>query len=223
MQFLISCFTHLFQASILGSWSSFSKNQKRFLLRTGWFTKTSFIVSKYVFCEKVWALSQELFFRQNNSFVAVMKGSKSFASQVDAVAEVYTWTVSAIKQSKHVRKMNMSLRSENKMLKEEVSSLKGKLGKLANWSKGKFAFQILVNFGCHHFETFWSFLNSLHLCKIVEEITEFSHCCFKVHMLSFDYLQQFRSALRNCCRWLFMWKIWDWMLRSANLKGMTWG
>jgi hypothetical protein len=57
-------------------------------------------------------------FRQNNSFVAVRKGSKSFASQVDAVDEVYTWTVSAIKQAKHVRKMNITLRARNKGFEE---------------------------------------------------------------------------------------------------------
>ena len=69
-----------------------------------------------------------------------MKGSKSFATQVDAVAEVYTWTVSAIKQAKHVRKMNMSLRSKNKKLKEEVISLKEKLDKLAKWFKEECVF-----------------------------------------------------------------------------------
>ena len=67
MQFSISCFTHLLQGSILGSWSSYSTNKKRFLLRTDWFTKTSFSFSKYIFYEKLWPLSQDLFFSQNRA------------------------------------------------------------------------------------------------------------------------------------------------------------
>jgi hypothetical protein len=44
----------------------------------------------------------------------------------------HLWTVPALKQAKIMRKLNMSLRAENKALKKEVSSLKKKLGKLAH-------------------------------------------------------------------------------------------
>ena len=221
MQFLISCFTHLFQGSILGSWSSFSKNQKRFLLRTGWFTKTSFSFSKYVFCEKLWTLSQELFFRHNNSFVAVMKGSKSFASQVDAVAEVYTWTVSAIKQAKHVRKMNMSLRSENKMLKEEVSSLKGKLGKLAKWSKenvlSKFWY-ILTVIILKLFEIFWCPYTCVEWLKKSQTwvIVALRVMCL-IWMTYSSFVARYETAVDDCLCWKLEFECWG----QQIFKGMT--
>ena len=60
-----------------------------------------------------------------------MKGRTSLISQADSVSDAYVWTVPALKQAKIMKQMNTSLRAENKMLKEEVSSLKGKLGKLA--------------------------------------------------------------------------------------------
>ena len=59
---------------------------------------------------------------------AVLKGSKNLVSQVDSVADVYTWTVPAIKQAKFIRKMNMTLRAENKALRREIASLKAQLG-----------------------------------------------------------------------------------------------
>jgi hypothetical protein len=48
------------------------------------------------------------------------------------VADVYTWTVPALKQAKLIRKMNMTLRAENKALKKEVANLKMQLGQLAH-------------------------------------------------------------------------------------------
>ena len=63
---------------------------------------------------------------------AVLKGSKNLVGQVDSVVDVYTWTVPALKQAKLIRKMNMSLRAENKALKKEVADLKIQLGQLAH-------------------------------------------------------------------------------------------
>jgi hypothetical protein len=74
--------------------------------------------------------------------------------QTESVSDAYLWTVPALKQAKTMKQLNTSLRAENKALKKEVSSMKKKLGKLAHWSKGKFAFQVLINFGFHHFEPF---------------------------------------------------------------------
>ena len=53
------------------------------------------------------------------------------------VADVYTWTVPALKQAKHIRKMNMTLRAENKALKKEIVNLKTQLGQLAHWFEEK--------------------------------------------------------------------------------------
>ena len=63
---------------------------------------------------------------------AVLKGSRSLVSHVDSVAGVYTWTVRALKQAKHIRKMNMTLRAKNKALKKEIANLKTQLGQLAH-------------------------------------------------------------------------------------------
>ena len=63
---------------------------------------------------------------------AVMKGKTSLISQASSVSDAYVWTVPALKQAKIMKQMNTSLRAENKVLKEEVNSLKRKLGKLAN-------------------------------------------------------------------------------------------
>ena len=59
---------------------------------------------------------------------AVLKGSKNLVGQVDSVADVYTWTVPALKQAKLIKKMNMRLRAENKALRREVADLKAHLG-----------------------------------------------------------------------------------------------
>ena len=48
------------------------------------------------------------------------------------MADVYTWTVPALKQAKLISKMNMSLRAENKALKKEIADLKTQLGQLAH-------------------------------------------------------------------------------------------
>jgi hypothetical protein len=76
-------------------------------------------------------VSKERAVRYTNYKKAVMKGRTSLISQADSVSDAYVWTVPALKQAKIMKQMNTSLRAENKMLKEEVSSLKGKLGKLA--------------------------------------------------------------------------------------------
>ena len=61
----------------------------------------------------------------------MLKGSKNLISQVDSVADVYTWTVPALKQAKCINKINTSLRAENRALKKEVAELKMQLGQLA--------------------------------------------------------------------------------------------
>jgi hypothetical protein len=63
---------------------------------------------------------------------AVLKGSKNLVGQTDSVADVYTWTVPALKQAKLLRKMNLTLRAKNKALKKEISNLKMRLGQLAH-------------------------------------------------------------------------------------------
>lgn len=70
--------------------------------------------------------------RYTNYRKVVLKGSRSLVSHVDSVVDVYTWTVPALKQAKHVRKMNMTLRAENKTLKKEIANLKTQLGQLAH-------------------------------------------------------------------------------------------
>lgn len=50
---------------------------------------------------------------------------------MDSVADVYTWTVPALKQAKSIRKINMHLRAENKALRKEVADLKAQLGQIA--------------------------------------------------------------------------------------------
>ena len=69
-------------------------------------------------------VTRERAVRYANYRRAVLKGSKNLMGQVDSVADVYTWTVPALKQAKLIRKMNMSLRAENKALKKEVVVLK---------------------------------------------------------------------------------------------------
>lgn len=61
----------------------------------------------------------------------MLKGSKNLVGQVDSVADVYTWTVPALKQAKVIKKTNMHLRAENKAMKKEVADLKAQLSKLA--------------------------------------------------------------------------------------------
>ena len=61
-----------------------------------------------------------------------MKGRTSLISQTDSVSDAYVWTVPALKQEKIMKQMNTSLRAENKVLKEEISILKKKLGKLVD-------------------------------------------------------------------------------------------
>ena len=77
-------------------------------------------------------VSKERAVRYANYKKAVIKGRTSLMSQTDSVSDAYVWTVPALKQAKIMKQMNTSLRAENKILKEEVSSLKKKLGKLAN-------------------------------------------------------------------------------------------
>ena len=77
-------------------------------------------------------VTKERAVRYANYRRAVLKGSKSLVGQVDSVSDVYSWMVPALKQAKLIRKLNMSLRSENKALKKEVTSLKKQLGKLAH-------------------------------------------------------------------------------------------
>ena len=69
--------------------------------------------------------------RYANYRKAVLKGSRSLGSHEDSVADVYTWMVPALKQAKHIRKMNMTLRAENKALKKEIANFKTQLGQLA--------------------------------------------------------------------------------------------
>ena len=73
-------------------------------------------------------VTRELAVRYANYRRAVLKGSKNLVGQVDSVADVYTWTVPALKQAKLIRKMNMRLRAENKALRREVADLKAQLG-----------------------------------------------------------------------------------------------
>ena len=77
-------------------------------------------------------VTKERAVRYANYRRAVLKGRKILVCQVDSVSDVYSWTVPALKQAKLIRKLNMSLRSENKALKKEVTSLKKQLGKLAH-------------------------------------------------------------------------------------------
>ena len=77
-------------------------------------------------------VTKELAVRYANYRRAVLKGSKNLVGQVDSVADVYTWTVPALKQAKLIKKMNMSLRAESKALKKEVANLKIQLGQLAH-------------------------------------------------------------------------------------------
>jgi len=58
---------HVFQRDVFGGRKGVSKNKERLLLSMDWFTKASFIFSKYIFYEKLWALSQDLFFSQNRA------------------------------------------------------------------------------------------------------------------------------------------------------------
>ena len=50
---------------------------------------------------------------------------------MDSVADVYTWTVPALKQAKVIKKTNMHLRAENKAMRKEVVELKAQLSKLS--------------------------------------------------------------------------------------------
>ena len=77
-------------------------------------------------------VTKELAVRYANYRRAVFKSGKNLVDQVDSVADVYTWTVPALKKAKLIRKMNMSLRAENKALKKEVANLKIQLGQLAH-------------------------------------------------------------------------------------------
>ena len=69
--------------------------------------------------------------RYANYRKAVLKGSENLVNQVDSVADVYTWTVPAIKEAKLLRKINMHLRAENKAMRKKVEDLKAQLGQLA--------------------------------------------------------------------------------------------
>jgi len=80
---------------------------------------------------KVKNVARERAVKYANYRKAVLRGSKNLISQVDSVADVYTWTVPALKQAKYINKINMSLRVENRALKKEVAELKMQLGQLA--------------------------------------------------------------------------------------------
>ena len=61
--------------------------------------------------------------RYANYRKAVLKGSENLINQVDSVADVYTWTVPAIKEAKLLRKINLHQRVENEAMKEKVKRL----------------------------------------------------------------------------------------------------
>lgn len=81
--------------------------------------------------DKMKSATREVAVRYANYRKAVLKGSKNLVGQVDSVADVYTWTVPALKQAKVIKKTNMHLRAENKAMRKEVAELKAQLSKLA--------------------------------------------------------------------------------------------
>ena len=81
---------------------------------------------------KVKNATRESAVRYANYRKAVLKGSENLVNQVDSVADVYTWTVPAIKEAKLLRKINMHLRAENKTMRKKVADLKAQLGQ---WKK----------------------------------------------------------------------------------------
>ena len=80
---------------------------------------------------KVKNATRESAVRYANYRKAVLKGSENLVNQVDSVADVYTWTVPAIKEAKFIRKINMHLRAENKAMRKKVEDLKAQLDQLA--------------------------------------------------------------------------------------------
>ena len=82
--------------------------------------------------DKVKNATRESAVRYANYRKAVLKGSKNLVSQVDSVADVYTWTVLALKQAKVIRKINMCLRAKNKAMKKRIEDLEAQLGQ---WKK----------------------------------------------------------------------------------------
>jgi len=77
-------------------------------------------------------VTRERAVRYANYRRAVLRGSKNLVDQGGSVADVYTWTVPALKQAKLISKVNMSLRAENKALKKKIAVLKTQPGQLAH-------------------------------------------------------------------------------------------